>query len=132
MRCCRAPARLGVWLDSDDDPALIAGDLEHFGVVAVNFPHFTDGRGYSIGRLLRERYGWRGELRADRRRAARPVCSICRAAASMRLSCARTRMLQAALAAFGDFSEAYQTSVERPLPLFRRRFTASPDGIEWS
>ena len=55
---------LGVWLDANDDPALIAGDLGHFAVIAVNFPQFTDGRGYSIGRLLRERYGWRGELRA--------------------------------------------------------------------
>jgi len=55
---------LGVWLDANDDPAHIAGDLAHFAVIAVNFPQFTDGRGYSIGRLLRERYGWRGELRA--------------------------------------------------------------------
>jgi uncharacterized protein (DUF934 family) len=32
--------------------------------VEVNFPKFGDGRGYSIGRLLRTRYGYRGELRA--------------------------------------------------------------------
>src|SRR5476649_2860973 len=56
--------KLGVWLDSHEDPALIADDLRHFELIAVNFPQFTDGRGYSIARLLRERYGWRGELRA--------------------------------------------------------------------
>src|SRR4051812_34102778 len=56
--------RVGVWLGATDDPAVIAGDLQHFGVIAVNFTQFADGRGYSTGRLLRERYGWRGELRA--------------------------------------------------------------------
>jgi uncharacterized protein (DUF934 family) len=34
------------------------------GVIAVNFPKYGDGRGYSIARLLRERYGYKGELRA--------------------------------------------------------------------
>jgi uncharacterized protein (DUF934 family) len=33
-------------------------------LIAVRFPKFGDGRGYSIARLLRERYGYRGELRA--------------------------------------------------------------------
>jgi len=56
--------RLGVWLANTDDPANVAADLKHFEVVAVDFPHFTDGRGSSIARLLRERYGWQGELRA--------------------------------------------------------------------
>src|SRR5688500_4659621 len=56
--------RLGVWLEPEQDPALVAGDFAHLSLLAVNFPHFTDGRGYSIARLLRERYGWRGELRA--------------------------------------------------------------------
>ena len=47
-----------------DDPAAIAGALEGARVVAVSFPKFGDGRGFSIGRLLRERYGYKGELRA--------------------------------------------------------------------
>ena len=60
----RTSGRLGLWLESDEDPALIADSLEAFSVIAVNFPQFTDGRGYSTARLLRERYGWKGELRA--------------------------------------------------------------------
>src|SRR5688572_23666387 len=56
--------QLGVWLEPDEDPAVIADDLAHFAVVAVNFPQATDGRGYSTARLLRDRYRWRGELRA--------------------------------------------------------------------
>ncbi len=57
-------APLGVRLASDQPSELIAGDLEHFDLVALEFPKFTDGRAYSYARLLRERYGFTGELRA--------------------------------------------------------------------
>ena len=125
------PARLGVWLDGDDEPTLIAEDLKNFGVIAVNFAQFADGRGYSLGRLLRERYGWRGELRAvgDVLRDQLLYLSRCGFDA---FDLRADQDLHAALAAFDDFSEGYQAAVDRPLPLFRRRFTASPDGIEWS
>ena len=55
---------VGVWLDSHEGPEAIAGDIERFAVIAVNFPKFADGRGYSTARLLRERYGYVGEVRA--------------------------------------------------------------------
>jgi uncharacterized protein (DUF934 family) len=55
---------LGIRLHSDQPPELIATDLQHFAVVALEFPKFRDGRAYSYARLLRERYGFRGELRA--------------------------------------------------------------------
>jgi uncharacterized protein (DUF934 family) len=125
------PGRLGVWLDSHEDPAAIAQDLRLFGVVAVNFPKFIDGRGYSIARLLRERYGYKGELRA--------VGDVFRDQLFFLSSCGFDAYAlragenpQDALAAFADFSEAYQNSVERPVPLFRRRPLAAPDGKERS
>lgn len=49
-------------LEPADDPASIS--LEGVARVEVNFPKFGDGRGYSVARLLRTRYGYRGELRA--------------------------------------------------------------------
>jgi uncharacterized protein (DUF934 family) len=55
---------LGIRLHSDQSPELIAADLAHFAVVALEFPKFRDGRAYSYARLLRERYGYKGELRA--------------------------------------------------------------------
>jgi len=55
---------LGIRLHSDQTPDLIAGDLQHFALVALEFPKFRDGRAYSYARLLRERYGFTGELRA--------------------------------------------------------------------
>lgn len=57
-------APLGVRLRSDQPPDLIAADLRHFALVALEFPKFRDGRAYSYARLLRERYGFAGELRA--------------------------------------------------------------------
>lgn len=112
--------RLGVWLDSDQDPALMADDLDHFQVVAVNFPRFTDGRGYSTARLLRERYRYSGELRAigDVQRDQLLYLSRCGFDA---FSLRADQNPEQALAALEGFSEAYQSSVEQPLPLFRRR-----------
>ncbi len=55
---------LGVRLKSDQSPASIADDLDRFAVIALEFPKFTDGRAYSYARLLRERYGYEGEVRA--------------------------------------------------------------------
>jgi uncharacterized protein (DUF934 family) len=59
-----ARGEVGVWLAPLDDPEKLADDVGRLALIAVDFPSFTDGRGYSIARILRERYGYRGELRA--------------------------------------------------------------------
>lgn len=55
---------IGIVLGSDESPALIADDIHRFGVICLDFPKFTDGRGYSYARLLRSRYNYTGEIRA--------------------------------------------------------------------
>jgi len=55
---------VGVWLAGTDDPGELAPWLPVLSLVAVDFPKFTDGRGYSIAYLLRARFGYRGQLRA--------------------------------------------------------------------
>ena len=55
---------LGIRLASSQLAGEIAADLAHFDLVALEFPTFRDGRAYSTARLLRERYGFAGELRA--------------------------------------------------------------------
>ena len=57
-------AWLGIRLKSDQPASLIAADLAHFALVALEFPAFKDGRAFSTARLLRERHGFDGELRA--------------------------------------------------------------------
>ena len=55
---------LGICLASGESVEAITGDLDRFEVVALEFPTFMDGRSYSAARLLRERHGFSGELRA--------------------------------------------------------------------
>jgi phosphoadenosine phosphosulfate reductase len=58
------PHPIGLLVAPGDDVEEIAGDLSRFSSIAVSFPSFTDGRGYSTARLLRERHAYKGELRA--------------------------------------------------------------------
>lgn len=55
---------LGIWLAAEEGPEDIGRDIDDFTVIAVEFDKFTDGNSYSTARLLRERYGYKGELRA--------------------------------------------------------------------
>jgi uncharacterized protein (DUF934 family) len=86
----------------------------------VNFPSLTDGRGYSIARLLRERYGYVGELRAVGDVQRDQLFNLARCGFDAFLL-RKDEDADGALAALEEFSEAYQASVERPQPLFRRR-----------
>jgi len=114
-----SPPELVVF-EPTDDLAAFAERIGKLRVIAVNFPKYGDGRGYSIARLLRERYGYKGELRA--------VGVVARDHLQHMAQCGFDSFLlregedaQAALAAFDDFSEAYQASAAQPVPLFRRR-----------
>lgn len=55
---------LGVRLTSDQSPETLGGDVHHFALIELEFPKFKDGRAYSWARLLRQRFGFKGELRA--------------------------------------------------------------------
>lgn len=55
---------LGLALDPGDDIAAVVADLGRFDLIALRFPRFSDGRAFSMARLLRLRYGYAGELRA--------------------------------------------------------------------
>jgi len=111
---------IGVWLESGESPEAIADELDHFTVIGVNFPKFTDGRSYSTARLLRERYGYRGEIRAlgdvlQDQLFFMKRCGI--DAYAVRAD----KDIEKALAGLHTFSETYQAAVDQPQPLFRRR-----------
>lgn len=55
---------VGVRLEPAEEVEVLAYDLPRLSVVAVAFPKFNDGRAYTAARLLRERYGFKGEIRA--------------------------------------------------------------------
>jgi uncharacterized protein (DUF934 family) len=111
---------LGVWLDSDELAEELATDAEGFAVIALNFPTFMDGRAFTTARLLRERFGYQGDIRA--------VGYIIRDQLFYMSRCGFTSFklpegnnLEAALESFNDFTESYQAAVDQPQPLFRRR-----------
>lgn len=112
--------QLGLWLDSDEDAATVGEAAKRFPVIAVNFPGFVDGRGFSIGRLLRERYHFDGELRAIG--AIRDqLFYLQRCGFDAFDIVTENYPLEEALASLNDFSVTYQASVDQPQPLFRRR-----------
>lgn len=111
---------LGVWLDSHQLANELGDDAQGFGVIAINFPGFMDGRGFSAATLLRQRYQYQGELRA--------IGTIIRDQLFFLQRCgfnsycfAEDIDLEKALASFDDFTEVYQAASDQTLPLFRRR-----------
>ena len=55
---------LGLRIEPGEEIDDIAGDLHRFTLIALSFPKFSDGRAFSTARLLREKHGFAGELRA--------------------------------------------------------------------
>lgn len=115
---------IGVWLKPADDPEALAGDVARLPLIAVDFPKFGDGRGYSTARLLREKYRYARELRAIGE-ILRDQLYYLRQCGFDTFALLPGRNVADALAAFGDFSDNYQATVAQPLPLFRRRLEAA-------
>lgn len=114
---------IGVWLDGTEDPLAIAADLARLPVVAIRFPKFSDGRGYSSAVLLRQRLGFGGEIRAigDVLRDQFNYLKRCGFDALQPAEGRYSRpQLEAAIASLNDFSQPYQASVADPKPLFGR------------
>lgn len=116
----KARLDLGVWLDSCDRPELLNPDeVATLPVIAVDFPKFADGRGYSIAYLLRERLGFKGELRAIGD-VLRDQLYYMQRVGFDAFAVRQDKDINDALKALSDFSENYQASVDQHEPLFRR------------
>lgn len=113
-------APIGVWLESNEGPELLADDLARFSVIGINFPKFADGRGYSSARLLRERYNYRGEIRAIGDVLQDQLFFMKRCGIDA-YAVRADKDIEAALAGLRTFSETYQAAADQPQPLFRRR-----------
>ncbi|GAA4085840.1 DUF934 domain-containing protein [Zhongshania borealis] len=115
----QALGEIAVFLASDQSPKLLGADINRFALIAVDFPKFADGRGFSYGRELREQHGFTGELRAigDFMRDQLFFLKRC----GFNSFALESDELDEALASFNDFSDAYQPSIDQALPAFRRR-----------
>ena len=108
-----------VQLEPGQAPAPLFDQLDQIPLIAINFPVFTDGRGFSYGRDLRE-HGFKGELRACGN-FIRDQLSYLQRCGFDAFQMADESLLEESLPSLQDFSESYQAAVEQPLPLFRRR-----------
>jgi uncharacterized protein (DUF934 family) len=114
-----ANGQIGLWFASDELAHTVKDELGNFAVIAIDFPKFTDGRGYSIAYNLRSRLDYTGELRA--------IGDVLRDQLFQMRRCGfdayatrQDRSIVDALKGLNVFSETYQGAIDQPLPLFRR------------
>ena len=112
--------RLAVRVPGETDPDALAPTLEGVSLIAVEFPKFTDGRGYSLARVLRDRGGYEGELRALGHVLRDQLFYMARCGFDS-FALADGQDVQDALAAFADFSVTYQPAADHDQPIWRRR-----------
>ncbi|MBS1119228.1 MAG: oxidoreductase [Deltaproteobacteria bacterium] len=110
---------LGVRITSDKLPLDIP-ELGRLALVAIEFPRFTDGRGYSIARQLRDRHGFTGEIRAVGWVLRDQLYYLERCGFDA-FELKPGKPLESALEAFGEFTVTYQAGVDDPRPIYRRR-----------
>jgi uncharacterized protein (DUF934 family) len=123
-------AQLGVWLASSAQATDVAADLSHFAVIAIDFPKFSDGRGFSIAYNLRRRLGYTGEVRAIGD-VLRDQLFYMKRVGFDAFEVRADKDIQDALKGLSVFSETYQDSLDQKQPLFRRagRGQASTTGV---
>jgi len=119
-RLLRHNGRVGVCLNGDDDLEHIAEALGQLELIALEFPGFTDGRSYSHARILRDRFRYRGELRA--------VGDVLRDQLFFMQRCGidsfqvrEDKDAEDAVKGLSDFSVKYQTAADGSPPVYRFR-----------
>ena len=111
---------VGLLFEPDDEPESVADQLSHFDVIAVSIPGFMDGRAYSIARILRDRYGFEGEIRAVGDVLIDQLFAMKRCGISSYLL-RDDQKQEDALKALNTFTLRYQGSSDDLQPLYRKR-----------
>lgn len=113
-------AQAGVWLDSDQSPEELEPFIEQLALIAINFPKFVDGRGYSYARILRDRLKYQGELRAIGDVLHDQLFYLKRCGFDS-FAVREDKDIEAAISGLDAFTESYQAATVQSEPLFRRR-----------
>jgi len=111
---------IGIWLDSDEGPEELSPHIEKLSLIAINFPKFADGRGYSYARILRDRLGFKGELRAIGDIMHDQMFYLKRCGFNS-FAVREDKNAEVVITGLNDFSECYQAATVQDKPLFRRR-----------
>ena len=112
--------RVGVCLQGEEDPAELRDDLDQLEMIALEFPVFKDGRSYSNARLLRDRYGYKGELRAVGD-VLRDQIYFMRRCGIDSFQIRPDKSIKDAVKGLQDFSVTYQTAADGALPVYKQR-----------
>jgi len=110
---------VAVWLAPGEEPKDLADDLSALSLVAIHFPAFKDGRGYSYARELRTRFAFKGEVRATGDVLRDQLFYLARCGFNA-FEVREDRSIEEALQGLKDFSVTYQGDVNEPRPLYRR------------
>ena len=110
---------IAIWFGSDEQAKDLGADIHLFPLLAVDFPKFSDGRGYSIAFHLRSRYEYAGELRAIGD-VLRDQLFYMQRVGFNAFATREDRSIEDALKGLTDFSDSYQASWDQKNPLFRR------------
>lgn len=113
-------ANLGIILPGDTDPESLSGMPLDVAVIAIDFPAFTDGRGFSLARSLREYFDYSGEIRATGYFLLDQVFYLSRCGFNA-FEIGDDANIETFLNALDTFSVKYQAAIDEPQPLFRRR-----------
>jgi uncharacterized protein (DUF934 family) len=112
------PTNIGVWLDSDDNPESASAVMGKVHAIGVNFPVFSDGRGFSIARTIKQQFHFVGELCAMGNFMQDQLFYLKRCGFDAFLLNDDSNISAQTL---NEFSDYYQAAEDQPLPLFRRR-----------
>lgn len=115
----RPSSKAGFWVDGEADVEQVGDQLEGASLVAVKFPAFADGRGLSLGVLLRSRYGFGGELRAFGD-ILPDLAQYLHRSGFDAFVVEDERAAEIAIASVGSITDHYQASVLQTQPAFRR------------
>ena len=111
---------VGVWLNSDEAPSAIETQCKTLPLIAINFPAFADGRGYSYANVLRVQYGYTGELRAIGD-VLKDQLSFYKRVGFNSYALREDQNTEQALQHFADFTQPYQAAFDNDKPLFQQR-----------
>lgn len=116
----------GIWLDTHETlESLIAAliesgrDINNLPIIAVHVERFADGRIFSLGTLLRTRYGFKNELRAFGDVLKDQLFFLKRSGFNS-FQIRADRSAEDAISSLHDFSQPYQGAVDEPRPVFQR------------
>ncbi len=114
-------APLGVFWPNDKPERELAPFLPRLSLVALEFPVFRDGRAYTQARQLRERYGFKGEIRATGDVLRDQFLFMARAGFDA-FEVRKEADAEAFAKALHEFTALYQPGVDSPTHTFRSRF----------